>query len=172
MYEHANRKRLKYTYFPHPPEYKIAYYTMYPEKCDGPCNFTNEVMKNLNEFGSDRGDMYMRYHNYMSIVESVESVAKELMSQKNKQKWLTKYANRMDVYSFGMCIVDMMKHLAINRLTVSEQHEWVKWIVYITHPDVRKRYTPLQALEAMKKLQKKLCGKNKECNGLKKKKII
>ena len=102
-----NGSRLKYTYSPYPPEYKLFYYFHYDLTY-----FMEEVKKNIKKIGNDYiydyisenqiddklKKMYIKYH---SIAQDQTELAKILI----------KYANKIDIYSVGIIFVKMNKYI-------------------------------------------------------------
>lgn len=174
IYNVKNHRRLKYTYFPYPPEYKIAYYITYPDKCNEVCDFPREVNKNINNFGEDLGDIYYSFYSLQKINKVTEELRKDIIKEEAPLKFLQKYANRIDVYGVGVAIIDVYKYIDLN-ISVKEEQTWTNWIKHMIHPDVRKRYTPEEAYKNLQRLQELLCKNKKEdtpCNGMKKRKSI
>lgn len=171
IYLEKNHRRLRYTYFPYPPEFKLAYYLIYPEKCDE-CDMYEMVMKNIYNFGDDLGDIYVWYHGKRDIQKAVQDVLNQTKHVADKASWFKKFANRIDVYSVGVSIFDLHRYLDLKDLGKDELQQWIHWIKGMTHPDPRKRFTPREAYDQMKKLEAILCKGTQanKCSGMKKKK--
>lgn len=150
MYSSGNQRRLKYTYFPYPPEYKIAYYILTDCK---DCVIDIGIRNNIAKFGEARESAYYKYIHEHEMVKYAEDLQKYLLNKKNKQSqmaWLTRYANRVDVYSLGTALIDAARHVYIPS---THQDAWYSFVRRLIHPDVRKRYTPKQAHQAYLKLR-------------------
>ena len=150
LYTLENQRRLKYTYYPYPPEYKIAYYLL--SKCDE-CIIDIGIKNNIAKFGDAREAAFYKFFSQKEVVKHAKSVQQFLMGKKDlnqQMAWLSRYANRVDVYSLGTALVDASRYVF---LPVSHEQVWHDFIRGMIHPDVRKRFTPKQAHQAYHKLR-------------------
>jgi len=175
IFTFKNRKRLRYTYFPYPPEYKIAHVLLHDEKCT-PCDVVQECMNNIFQYGQDRGQAYMEYVPEREIRASVMKRFDDLKIYKDLtlSHHMKPFANRADVYGVGMCFIDLNKYINIGSLTKKKKLAWTTWIRGMIHPDVEQRFTPSEAVFEYQQLQKLFCdgSSGSLCNGMKKKKSI
>jgi serine/threonine protein kinase len=145
-----NQKRLKYTYFPYPPEYKVAYYILTDCK---ECVIDIGIKNNIAKFGEAREAAFYKYFSQSEVVKHSKSLQDYIFKKKDRQKqlsWLRRYANRVDVYSLGTALVDASRYVHI---PTAHEKTWVDFIRHLIHPDVRKRYTPKQAHQGFLKLR-------------------
>lgn len=150
LYTLQNQRRLKYTYFPYPPEYKVAYYLL--TNCND-CVIDIGIRNNIAKFGEAREAAFYKYFHEHELVKYSKDVQQYLATKKTKQTqmaWLKRYANRVDVYSLGTALVDAARHVYI---PPSHEHAWTTFVRRLIHPDVRKRFTPKQAHQAYLKLR-------------------
>lgn len=105
-----NGSRLKYTYAPHPPEYKLLYYFDYDVN-----TFISEVIINLKKIKEvylykyiSQKDIYDKLHKMYNKYHSLAKNKTEL------SKILFKFADKMDVYSIGIIFVKMNKYIDCN----------------------------------------------------------
>jgi serine/threonine protein kinase len=150
MYSEKNLGRLKYSYFPYPPEYKVAY--LIYKKCSD-CSIIDEVRQNIVKFGETRESAY---HYYFSVPEIEMNVIAfhTYISRKAKKKdifeLMHKYSNRVDVYGLGTALVDASRHI---HLPSKFKEEWIMFVRGMIHPDVRKRFSPKKAHRAFRRLK-------------------
>jgi serine/threonine protein kinase len=150
LYTLENQRRLKYTYFPYPPEYKIAYYLL--SKCNE-CVIDIGIKNNIAKFGDAREAAFYKFFSEHDVVKYSKALQQYLIAKhhtKNQMAWLTRYANRVDVYSLGTALVDASRHIYV---PVTQEKMWYDFVRHLIHPDVRKRYTPKQAHQAYLKLR-------------------
>ena len=153
IYAPGNRKRLRYSYFPYPPEYKLAYYQW--TACTDACDIEKEVMKNIHQFGSERARAYFSYISEEEVRKSIQIFTAKLHEHKNDlQKYLTRFANRIDVYSLGTSILDIIKYINLKSLNTKQRQAWDTLIRSIIHPNPMYRATPVKARALLLELQK------------------
>lgn len=157
MYGKNNRRRLKFSYFPYPPEFKIAYYKW--NTCVDLCSQEEEALKNMHQFGLDRWNVYTQFFPEDEIRNYLRNFIKDVNRHNtNLEAWLRKYANRVDIYSFGMSIIDIFKYIDMRKLQkkANVKSLWDEWMRSLIHPDPRKRATPKEAWKTFEELEKKL----------------
>jgi len=103
IYKEKNNRRLSKDYFLHPPEYKLVYYFN-----DDVEMFVNEVINNLRNLIkklSNRHD-YLDYYSEEEIMTNLNVMYnkyhKLAKNQDEIRKIMTKYADKMDIYSTGV----------------------------------------------------------------------
>lgn len=150
IYKSPNRRRIRHSYFPYPPEYKLFSYIQdneekIREKED--CKPFEKVLENILHFGSHRTKTYFKYHDRIETHKTILDLYK-LMSNsygeniKDFKKWMTaNAAPKVDVYSLGMVLIDM-DHI-LDRQGISDRYlkQYSDFVTKCTHPDFRKRYT-------------------------------
>lgn len=153
VYAPTNRRRLRYSYFPYPPEYKMAYYQWHP--CTDTCSIEKEVMKNIYQFGNDRARYYFSYVDETEVRSNIRKFLNDLGKHRNDlQAYLTKFANRVDVYSLGTSILDVLKYIDTKSLTSAQQDAWRLLIRSMILPNPIDRTTPKKAKQLLHSLKK------------------
>lgn len=150
IYNSQNRRRLRHSYFPYPPEYKLFSYIQdnlikVREKED--CKPFEKVLENILHFGSHRTKTYFTYHDRINTHKLVLDIYRMMSDsfEKSKsefKKWMTtNAAPKVDVYSLGMVLIDM--DYLLNREGMSDAYlkKYSDFVTKCTHPDFRKRYT-------------------------------
>lgn len=163
IYTHDNRRRLRHSYFPYPPEYKLyAYIEDIPtdERVKEDCKPYEKMLENVLHFGSHRTKTYFEYHERIEthriILDVYRMMDKLYKEGKGKFKdFMTKNAaTKVDLYSIGMVIID--NDYVLSREGMSEKYlkKYRHFVQRLTHPDFRKRYTSIGAYRAAKALAK------------------
>jgi len=166
IYTPENRHRLKYAYYPYPPEYKL-YDFIHFQKCYKYqyCNYIFDEYLNhsLSAFNiSALGDNVITHLINHNLLLHHFNEIRDVMIAKDKsggsgggaggiEKFMTKYANRVDIYSVGMTIMKTLKYVNYDL----HNNEINEFLINIIHPNVIKRYTPKQAYTALVDLLKK-----------------
>lgn len=153
IYGKLNVRRLRHTYFPYPPEYKV-YYAVYKhlcemKSCDG---LLHHVLRNFDSYGRERLEMMVMLHE--NIPQHVATLYDFTLKNKFRlQEAFTPFASKVDVYSVGTIMVDMDKY--ISKRGVSEQvlQAYYDAIASMTMVDPRKRATVKQALQKLKSIR-------------------
>jgi len=156
IYNVFNRHRLKYSYYPYPPEYKFFEF-IYFQKCYKYeyCNYI------YNNFINSRSSSSQINHT-LNILFSQNDVRNIIINKvnnliehdKNKtiENYMIKYSNKVDVFSLGMTIVKILKYINYNF-----EDDYVNtFIRNLIHPDFNIRYSPKEALNNLKILLKKI----------------
>ena len=159
IYSSKNIRRLRFTYFPYPPEYKIA--TLIYNGCKMECPVGEETLRNILQFGDSRANAFHTFMNREDVVKHVQSLMSYLYKtgvavptgKQNIFTWLRTYANRIDMYGLGTAIVDASRYITIPSKHNSQWKEFVRGLI---HPDVRKRFAPKKALDELRKLERML----------------
>jgi len=81
---------------------------------------------------------------------------KETSYQNELYTFMTKYANRLDVYSVGMLIVTVYLYIDYSGVSKNIKDEFKTFIKQLIEPDIFKRVSPLEAYANFKKLYSKL----------------
>lgn len=169
IYSKTNR-RLKYTYFPYPFEYKLFYYIniepLYcvTEKKDKTihdvCNLElyKNAIKNISKY-DEYTKMYNRYFNKNELESILYNVIDRYrkLDEKNKlKKYLEKHIEKIDLYSIGIVFVHLEEELYIDSLSAKMYNTYNNFVRNLIHPDIEKRYTLKQAYKELKYLQKNI----------------
>jgi hypothetical protein len=148
IYNVQNRHRLKYSYFPYPPEYKIFEF-VYFEKCYK-YDYCSYLYNNYRLTSSTHSNINLinKLFNSEDIVKILEAKC-NLMIQKDKagklDKYMYKFVNRIDIYSVGMSLIKTIKYVYdYKNIHINS------FISHLIHPDFEKRYNPKQALKHLK----------------------
>lgn len=151
IYKERNASRVRHTYFPYPPEFKVFWHMSTHAECKKTvCPWiVEEAGKNMFHFGTDRGVMYERFVPSDEWHATLDGLAAWLGGTPEK---LASFADRIDVYSVGMVFIDLWKYLRVDGIS----ERWRAFLRRLIHPDPRKRATPAEALAlAQKMLAKK-----------------
>ena len=164
IYASTNLRRLKKSYYPYPPEC-IVYYQIYKYK-DNIDNFiSDQFNESINSYGEKRYESYKSLINNEQINEALDTVtAKLIVIAKNKESiyqhelytFMTKYANRIDVYSIGMLIVTVYLYIDYSGVSKKLKDEFKTFIKQLIEPNVFERVNPSEAYDNFKKIYNKL----------------
>jgi serine/threonine protein kinase len=167
VYTEKNLRRLKYAYYPYPPEC-IAYYKIYKYKINDDDFVNYQFNETLTGFGERRYNAYKSlikketYTNAINnIVVKLENIVKNAANTNKKYQddlydFMTPYANRIDVYSVGMLIVTVYEYIDYSNVNKKIKDEFVAFIKKLIEPDVFTRLTPKEAYEQFTGLYNKL----------------
>lgn len=153
IYSAENARRLRHTYFPYPPEYKV-FYLLYKKLCnDQSCPvLVHEIMKNFEHYGSDRLEMMKLLHE--NIPEFVATFYRYALKNKNKlMQVFSKFAGKVDVYSVGMIMIDMDKYISKYDVPSKALQTYYQAIAEMTMIDPRKRASVSKALKILKSIR-------------------
>jgi serine/threonine protein kinase len=157
LYAKQNLHRLRYTYYPYPPEYKIVYLLLVG--CNADCPFNNEVVQNIFKFGDARAKQYFTFVSEAEVYRNLNLLMRKMLSLKMTKhqllEWIGRYANRVDVYGLGTCLVDLSRYVTVKE---ESRERWSHFVKGMIHPDVRKRFTPRQALHVFTILRNMVSG--------------
>lgn len=161
VYNHENRRRLRHTYFPYPPEYKLYTWLKEPKNIQIPatredCVPFEKVLENIFHFGNTEGTNYFKFHDRILSHSQILEIYYTMVNIKNNKyltEWLTEQsAPKVDIYGTGMVHVELDKLLSREGLSDAYLKKYNAFIAKCTHPDFRKRYTAQGAYTAAKKL--------------------
>lgn len=152
IYSEVNRNRLRYSYYPYPPEYKIYEYIHF-QKCynydycfyvlnayinDNLSILSND--KHLKTLFTDKEILDILKPKITSMIEKEKT--------KTLTKYIEKYTNKIDTYSLGITLVKLLKYINYD-MKNKKVNEFLRNII---HPDFEKRYSPKQAIQHIKQL--------------------
>lgn len=152
LFTKQNARRLNHEYFIHPPEYRLAILTLKLAETDDPdFGAYRSILRNISQIG--RPEFFSIFHDRTQFqIDALECF-----------KWmkgggdLTEYADRMDVYSLGVTVIDMWRHI---KFTADERVKLVPKLVdlirLMTSADPRKRPTPSGAYRRWSAMSKKM----------------
>lgn len=143
IYTEKNMHRLRHSYFPYPPEYKI-FYLIYKNLCDKDCTIAlPQVMKNLEHYGDRRRAMFEDIHggpsNIKNDVATFYTYAQRLESKGRLVKAFEAYARKVDVYSVGAIMMDMDAYVVKKGVSKSSLDAYRDVMRSMTMIDPRKR---------------------------------
>lgn len=152
VYSPANHRRLRMEYYPYPLEFQIftndvVYHNSSIEK------IAHDYNNSLKSFGNSRYHLAIHYLSKELIEEAIKNILKELHKQKTQQQqqhFMTKYANKVDVYAMGMVFVSISRHIMFR--TNQDSKKFDAFVLSMIHPDMTKRSSPEKALKDFKKL--------------------
>lgn len=153
VYVKKNLSRLRHTYFPYPPEYKM-FYLVYSHICnDKKCDaLLPQIMKNFDHYGSDRMQIMLTLHK--DVEEYVATFYKHMLRNKNSlPKLFLSYAKKMDVYSVGAIMMDLDKYIVKQGSRPQKVRAYYEAMAGMTMIDPRKRWTVSQALKKLKAIR-------------------
>jgi serine/threonine protein kinase len=153
VFSDANRRRLRYSYFPYPPEYKIYEYIAAGKckpcrkttGCDAKrCNPWPDVRGNIMSFGSTRSELFMTF---MGGEKALEEQTREFYEWAIKQNLDTfaAFAKKVDVYSLGVVCAYLFEYLTKKHSKIDM--ECKSLFMKMAHPNPRKRISASNALE-------------------------
>lgn len=152
IYSEINRHRLRYSYYPYPPEYKIYEYIHF-QKCYqyDYCNYVlnTYINDNLSVFDNDKSlKLLFANTEILNILKPL--INKMIIKDKNKklENYINKYTNKIDVYSLGITIVKLLKYTDYD-MKNKKINEFLRNII---HPNFEKRYSAKQAIQHIKQL--------------------
>lgn len=169
VYAPGNERRLRHTYFPYPPEYRV-YSTLVHHANHGgrPADLLADalraVQKNLHHYGTERAEAFAALHPAAKVEGDVAAMVAWMVGKGRGLKAaslgrrLAHYANRVDVYSTGVMMVDLQRHMNMEGVSQKQKEAWVGFLTALTEPDPRRRATPHRALQMAKDLRKELSG--------------
>jgi hypothetical protein len=164
------------SYYPYPPEC-IIYYQIYKYKANFNDFINTQFDESINSYGEKRYDAYISLISNEQINEALNNVTAKLITVANNiannvannkediketsyenelYTFMTKYANRLDVYSVGMLIVTVYLYIDYSGVSKNIKDEFKTFIKQLIEPDVFKRVSPLEAYANFKKLYSKL----------------
>ncbi len=138
VYHEKNRRRWKYVYTPHPPEYYLTY--MLHEGTCVDCHLVEKVLHNMKSFGK-RWLQFQKYHK--DLEKEVQELADWMESLPIGRilKTMAVYAGKMDIYSLGMVIVDLDRYVKKDVVWDRKHGRAYRELLHgMTHPDPRKRW--------------------------------
>lgn len=152
VYSTHNVRRLRHTYFPYPPEYKV-FYLVYNGLCaQKTCSaVVYEVMKNFDHYGSDRLQMMQTLHE--DTPEFVATIYKYALKNKSRlMDAFSKFAGKVDVYSVGMIMLDLDKYISKTGASDQAIRTYYQAMAEMTMIDPQKRATVAKALKILKSI--------------------
>lgn len=152
VYTSKNIGRLRHSYFPYPPEYKI-FYLVYRRICDDKqCeDLMPQIMKNLEHYGTDRLQRMVDLHG--DIEQYVATFYRHVLRNKRRLvSTFATYAKKMDVYSVGAIMLDMDKYIDKRKVTAASIRSYYDAISGMTMIDPRKRLSVTQAIKKLKSI--------------------
>jgi serine/threonine protein kinase len=147
VYASKNLRRLRHSYFPYPPEFKLAYFMLSEKECKDACSLADEVHKNIEQWGTDRSK---RFYEYISRAQ-VKRAIQQFQRPTSKKQW-KELASKVDVYGVGMMLVDVSKYLDVDGARAS----WRSFVKSLVHPDASRRATPTKAHADWQRLRNNL----------------
>lgn len=150
VYSKKNLHRLRHSYFPYPPEYKI-FYLVYKHICDGKSceHLLPQIIKNFAHYGSDRmqlmKELHGDFHKFVATFYSYVVKNKEKLEQV-----FLPFAKKMDVYSVGTIMMDMDKYIIKVGASASQVQAYYRVMAELTMIDPRKRISVTQAIKKLK----------------------
>ena len=172
LYNSKNLRRLKKSYYPYPPEC-IIYYQIYKYKANTDNFISTQFDESINSYGEKRYEAYKLFISNEQIDDALNTVTAKLVSivninahnkeeiketayQRELYKFMSRYANRIDVYSVGMLIVTVYLYIDYSGVSKNVKEEFKTFIKQLIDPNVFKRLSPLEAYEHFKKIYNKL----------------
>jgi hypothetical protein len=156
VYSEKNGHRLHHIYYPYPPE-MLLYYYIHLNKCynNNNCNKAIDIYdeEELASFGYKAEMNYKQFFSDLDIQKYLNLKLQEFIELEKQDKLnllLSKNVNKVDIYSLGVSIVDCLEYTDNTMMNKKIN----KFIHYMIHPDVEKRYTPNQALTQLLRLIK------------------
>lgn len=131
VYRPKNAHYLHHTYLSYPPEYKAVYYKKFDKEL-----IVREILKNVSAYD-----------------EKFIKRFKKAWSKRNNwiyNKNIEKFANKVDVYSFGTVLVRLTPYLKPSPRKVKDAFE--RLIDTMIEIDPSKRATPSEVVKAMKNI--------------------
>lgn len=138
-----------------PPEYKVAYYitTKLGQNKD------DVIKKSLEDHnrGIRKIEKAIKSLTKPDAKKNITKLVNDLYEKSDKvgdpKVVLGKYWNKVDIYSVGIILIQLLARAITNKKVGSLDMEKVKkFLVKMTHNDVRRRYSPEEGLEALKKI--------------------
>jgi serine/threonine protein kinase len=152
IYAPQNRRRLQYSYYPYPPEYKVFHYIVDSLCMDPPCNVLPEVMRNIDSFGEKRSAAFTAFINARTLRKQVNELYKWALQHSSSpslmMKAFTPFANKIDVYGVGMMCVTVWHYLKVPKSQIPLLKEIRSLILAMIQPDPRLRIAPADLLVA------------------------
>lgn len=147
IYAPSNMRRLRHTYYPYPPEYKVLH-GLHSMKTDK--EIVDDVKKNANHYNSKYGEV---------LIESwggdkgIAAFIAKMRSIPEPEKWLAKLADRIDVYSVGAVFVQFGSKLSNSGLSTGFKKIYDELVVKMTMLDPELRISPSALLDKMEVLK-------------------
>jgi serine/threonine protein kinase len=155
VYASKNIRRLRHTYFPYPPEYKI-FYKMYKHLCGKKdCDTWEEVLKNITHYGPTRSETFFELYPEADVKKDLERFVawtQEFSSKSKLEGAFKEVANVVDVYSVGTVFVDMYPYTTDKGCTKKFLGSYKKLVQSMIAMDPRDRMTPKTLLARVKSM--------------------
>ena len=156
VYTNSNYRRLKYSYYPYPPEYKVFRNLVDADGHDlsdvaSIDDIIKDAFENITSFGDNRQTAYSKYITGTKFKTAVKHMVRLFSAQSNKAEWASLYTDRIDVYGVGMLIASVGNHVQPPKSAKlrDQFHSFVRHLVY---PDMTQRATPAEAHDEFTKL--------------------
>lgn len=164
IYMASNLRRLKKAYYPYPPEC-IVYYQIYTQQDSLSTFLYTQFDESTHSYGETRYNAYASFidpgyikdalttmhTSFKNIVTKYENA--NVSTYQNKlYKFITPYANRIDIYSVGMLIVTIFQYINYTGVSKNIKDDFVQFIKKLIEPNVFKRYTPTEAINNFNEL--------------------
>jgi serine/threonine protein kinase len=157
VYKERNLKVLRHSYMPYPPEYKM-FYLFYRNQClkNKPCPYLKEVYETFISFGGDRYESFLNFHEEETIQKQLKSLYEWTLKHKDHlEDAFAGFADKVDPYSVGMCMVMVDRYLDKTRDSGEFHERYENLVKSLTMIDPRKRPDAVKALHHVQKLLKK-----------------
>ena len=146
VYAVGNIRRLKHTYYPYPPEFKIMYGVQTHMDDD---DIYDEVMKNANHYKPMYGNVLISLWGENKTREFIV----EMKNTPFPEKVLAKLADRIDVYSIGTVFIHMDSYLSSKGSSATFKRVYKEIVGLMVDVDPRRHIKPAALLERMEMLK-------------------
>lgn len=147
IYAKENERRLKHTYYTYPPEYKI-YYGLMNNLSDN--EIIKGVIKSSQHYSPKYGAVLM---SLWGGEDALRSFINKLRLMGNPAAYLTKLADRIDVYAMGAVFIQLEENLSSTKLTAHFKKMYKELIKLMVALDPVDRISPKLLEEKMEILK-------------------
>lgn len=147
IYAEDNMSRLRHTYYPYPPEFKVVY-GISAGRTDH--EIIESIKKNANHFNVKYGTAIISFWGDKNI----QQLCTAMRNTKNLDAYLTKSADRIDVYSVGAVFIQLEDYLIGSGLSTKFKKMYKEIVKRMIALDPYDRIPPNELLEKINILKK------------------
>lgn len=154
VYKASNITRLRHIYYTYPPEYKVFARMMNDHgdvvmDIDG---IVNDVVSNIDRGKKEQTKRFWTLHSKSRVEKAVRdfTIWVASLDQKQKHKDMKEFAKKVDVFSLGTVILDVIPFVYGNGL----KKKLTELVEQMTTVDPRERYSIIEARQRFKEIMR------------------